>query len=99
MTIITQTHTIRLRERGQVTIPRAVREELAAREGDVLTLVQIGDLVLLTPRQSRVPALTEQFTAEMEKGEVSLSQLLQGLAEERATIHRERQQAQPESDA
>jgi bifunctional DNA-binding transcriptional regulator/antitoxin component of YhaV-PrlF toxin-antitoxin module len=93
MAIITQTHTIRLRERGQVTIPRAVREELAAREGDVLTLVQ------LTPRQSRVPALTEQFTAEMEKGEVSLSELLQGLAEERATIHRERQQAQPESDA
>jgi bifunctional DNA-binding transcriptional regulator/antitoxin component of YhaV-PrlF toxin-antitoxin module len=99
MTTTTHTYTVRLRERGQLTIPRAVRDKLVAKKGDVLTLVQIDDLVLLTPRQLRVPALTERFTAEMEKGDVSLSDLLQGLAEERAAIHRERQNADASSDS
>ena len=85
----TQTYTVRLRQRGQVTLPQAVRDKLAAKEGEVLTLVQIDDLLLLTPRQIRIPALTEQFTAEMEKDGVSLADLLQGLAEARAAIHQE----------
>jgi AbrB family looped-hinge helix DNA binding protein len=99
MTTTTQTYTVRLRERGQVTIPQPVRNKLVANEGDMLTLVQIDDLVLLTPRQLRLPALTEQFTAEMEKGNVSLADLLQGLAEERAALHQERQQPHPKSNA
>lgn len=56
----------------------------------MLTLVQIDDLILLTPRQARVPRLTERFTEEMEKANVSLADLLQGLAEERTAIHEER---------
>jgi AbrB family looped-hinge helix DNA binding protein len=91
MTITAQTYTVRLRERGQVTIPQEVRDKMAAREGEMLTLVQIDDLVLLTPRQMRMSALTEAFTAEMEKGHVSLADLLQGLAEERAAIYQEQQ--------
>lgn len=95
----TKTYTVRLRDRGQVTIPQPVRDKLLANEGDILTLIQVDDLVLLTPRQTRVPALTEQFSAEMEKGDVSLSDLLQGLAEERAAIEQERQTDHPASDA
>ncbi len=91
MTSTTQTYTVRLRERGQLTIPRPVREKLVANEGDILTLVQIDDIILFTPRSMRTPTLTEQFTAEMEKGHISLAELLQGLAEERAAIHHERQ--------
>ena len=83
MTTTTQSYTVRLRDRGQVTIPQEVRDELAAQEGDMLTLVRIDDLILLTPRQPRVAALTERFTAEMEKANISLAELLQGLAEER----------------
>ena len=78
-----QTYTVRLRERGQVTIPRLVREKLSAGEGDLLTLVQFDDLMLLTPRQPRVPALTEKFTAAMEEAQVTLADLLTALAEER----------------
>ena len=52
----TQTYTVRLRDRGQLTIPRDVRDKLMAEEGDVFTLLQIDDLMLLTRRQPRVPA-------------------------------------------
>jgi hypothetical protein len=65
----------------------------------MLTLIQIDDLVLLTPRQLRLSTLTEKFTAEMEKGNVSLADLLQGLTEEREAIHRERQEANNEADS
>jgi AbrB family looped-hinge helix DNA binding protein len=67
MPVITQTYTLRLRDRGQVTIPREVRDKLMAEAGDMLTLLQINDLMLLTRRQPRVPALTEHFTAESEQ--------------------------------
>ena len=83
MSTESQTYTIRLRDRGQVTIPRSVREKLSAEEGDLLTLVQIDDLMLLTPQRPQVPALTEKFTAIMEEEGVTLADLLTGLAEER----------------
>ena len=92
MPTVTQTYTVRLRDRGQVTIPRDVRDKLMAEEGELLTLLQIDDLMLLTRRQPRVPALTEQFTAEMENAGVSLADLLKGLSEEREAISRERPQ-------
>lgn len=84
-----QTRTVRLRERGQLTIPHDLREKLMAAGGEVLTLLQIGDLLLLTPRQPRVSRLSEQFTAEMDKAGVSLADLLVGLAEERQTSYQE----------
>lgn len=86
-----QTHAVRLRERGQITIPRNVRDHLMIAGGEVLTLLQTDDLILLTPRQSRVSRLSEQFTAEMDKVGLSLAELLASLAEERVPIHRERE--------
>jgi hypothetical protein len=57
-----------------------------------LTLLQVGDVVLLTPKQPQVPQLADRIAALMEKEEISLADLLLGLAEERAAIWRERQQ-------
>jgi len=87
----TETYAARLRPRGQVTIPQPVRESLSLNQGDILTVVQLGDTVLLTPQKLRTPALAEQFTQIMEDEGVTLADLLAGLAEERASIHRERQ--------
>lgn len=86
-----KTYTVRMRDRGQVTIPRAVRDKLKTGAGDVLTLLQLGDLMLLTPRQPRGPRLADQFAAEMEEAGVSLADLLSGLVEEREAINQERQ--------
>jgi antitoxin PrlF len=84
------TFTVRLRERGQLTLPQTVREKLAVDAGDVLTLVQIDDLALLTRRESLLPKLSEDFTAIMKEDGVSLADLLQGLEQEREQLWRER---------
>ena len=84
-------YVVRLRERGQLTLPQAVRRNLAVDEGDILTLVQIDDLAVLARRSSLLPKLSEEFTAIMKEDGVSLADLLQGLEQEREQIWRERQ--------
>jgi AbrB family looped-hinge helix DNA binding protein len=81
---------VRVRERGQITLPRSVRTSLAVETGDTLNLVQIDDIVLLSPRQAMIPGLSQEFTALMQEEGISLAALLQGLEEERQLIWQER---------
>jgi bifunctional DNA-binding transcriptional regulator/antitoxin component of YhaV-PrlF toxin-antitoxin module len=74
-----------------MTIPQPVRDALEISQGDILNLTQIGDVILLTPRQLRTPALAEQFTKMMEEEGVTLADLLAGLDEERKVSWHDRQ--------
>jgi AbrB family looped-hinge helix DNA binding protein len=87
-----KTYPVRLRDRGQITVPQAVRDKLAVAEGDMLTLLQIGDTVLLTSRHLQTPHLADRIATLIEQEKVSLADLLAGLAEEREAIQRERPQ-------
>jgi bifunctional DNA-binding transcriptional regulator/antitoxin component of YhaV-PrlF toxin-antitoxin module len=87
-----KTYPIRLRDRGQITVPQAVRESLAVADGDILTLLQVGEVVLLTPKQPQVPQLADKISALMEQEGINLADLLSGLAEEREAIRQARQQ-------
>ena len=60
---------VRVRERGQITLPQSVRTSLAVDTGDTLNLVQIDDIVILSPRQTMIPKLSQEFTALMEEKE------------------------------
>lgn len=84
--------TVRLRERGQITIPQTVRDKWAAKANDldVLNLIEIGDAVFLSPKKLLLPELSKQFSALMDEEGVSLADLLEGLAEERQAIYQER---------
>ena len=81
---------IRLRERGQITIPRSVREDLDLNEGDILNWVQIGDALVLSTRTLQVPGLADRIADLMDAEGVSLADLLSGLKEERESIWREK---------
>ncbi|WP_290883033.1 AbrB/MazE/SpoVT family DNA-binding domain-containing protein [Fischerella sp.] len=83
---------IRLQKEGQIIIPQAVQDYLSLTEGDTLILLQIGDLVLLTPKQPQVPQLADKIATLMENVGLDLSDLLEGLEIEREAIWQERQQ-------
>lgn len=87
-----KTYLVRLRSRGQITVPQAVRDNLNVTAGDVLTLLQVGDVIFFTPIQPQVPRLADKIVEMMEAKGVSLADLLAGLEEEREAIRRERQQ-------
>lgn len=86
-----RTYAIKMRERGQVTIPQSVRNSFAVEDGDVLTLIQFDNFIFLTPTQLQTPALAEQFSRLMDEENVSLADLLQGLAEERQASWKNRE--------
>lgn len=83
---------IRLEKEGQITVPQAVQDQLNLTEGDMLILLQISDLVLLTPKQPQVPQLADQITALREDEGVDLTDLLEGIETERKAIWQEQQQ-------
>lgn len=82
---------IRLQEQGQINVPKAVQDSLNLTEGDTLTLLQIGDLVLLTPKPPQVPQLADQIAALSEQANLSLAELLSGVEAEREAILHENQ--------
>ncbi len=82
---------IRLEKEGQITVPQAVQDQLNLTEGDTLTLLQIGDLVLLTPKNLQVSQLADQITAIREDEGVDLTDLLDGIKTERTAIWQEQQ--------
>lgn len=87
---IAESYAIRLRERGQITVPREVREQMDVAEGDWVNLVRIGEVYVLSPRALRVPHLADRIADLMEREGVSLADLLTGLDDERRAIEAER---------
>lgn len=81
-----KTFPIRLQDQGQITVPQVVQNDLNVTEGDILTMLQVGDLVLLTPRQPQVPQLADKIIAIMEDEGVSLTDLMAGVEAEREAI-------------
>ncbi|MCB8776890.1 AbrB/MazE/SpoVT family DNA-binding domain-containing protein [Planktothrix agardhii 1029] len=78
-----------LGQKGEITIPQVIQDSLNINEGDNLILLQIGDLIVLTPQQPQVPQLIDQIATLMENENVSLTDLLAGLEAEREMINRE----------
>jgi AbrB family looped-hinge helix DNA binding protein len=86
-----QAFSVSLQPQGQITVPLALQSQLNLSEGDQLTLLQVGDVILLTPKALQVPQLTEQIASLREAEGLSLSTLLEGLQTERQAMWAERQ--------
>jgi AbrB family looped-hinge helix DNA binding protein len=69
----------RIREKGQVTIPVDIRQALHLGRDSVLSVVKVGDGVLLTPKFSVFESTSAKFAkAAQEKG-ITLEGLLKDL--------------------
>lgn len=77
------TYPIKIRQRGQLTIPQQVREQWSTQKGDLITLVQFDEFAILAPTLLKTPSLARQFSQMMDEEGVSLADLLEGLNEER----------------
>lgn len=82
--------TVRLRGRGQVTIPATIRKELNLDDEAMLTIVKVGDVVVLTPRQLIGDAIAKKAARAMKKAGLRLEDLLADLDRQRDRYNRER---------
>jgi AbrB family looped-hinge helix DNA binding protein len=90
-----QTYPVRLRERGQITIPQSVRERLEMVEGEPLLLVELNGTLFLSRKELQVPRLADKIATMMEEAGVTLADLLEGLQDERRAIWEEHYAAAP----
>ena len=51
----------KMRERGQITIPKQIRESLGLKKGDVVDARIEGDCVVIMPRNLRHPKIGRNF--------------------------------------
>ena len=82
----TDTPTLRIGSKGTITFPARLRKRYNLEEGEVLTLVDLGEgSLLLRPKLSQVDRLSRQITRRLKKENVALDDLLLALDEERTT--------------
>lgn len=83
--------TIQIRGKGAVTIPVDLRRKYGLDEGDIITLIDLGDgSFLLTPKVTKVDRLGDRVAQAMAKEGISLDEILTALDEERERYYQER---------
>ena len=83
-------NTIQIRKKGSLTLPAELREKYDLDEGDVFTLIDLGEgSFLLTPRLSQVNRLGDRVAEILKEEGVSQEELLNALDEERQRYYRE----------
>ncbi len=78
-----QSARIQMAQRGVMTLPKPLRDQYGLKEGDDLSLIDLGGAFLLTPGRLQVDALAERVNRRLaQKGETMRSMLM-ALREER----------------
>jgi len=81
---------VQVRERGQFTIPAEIRQEMGIKDGDVFSLLRLGDTLIATRQRLVVPEIAETIEAIMQKEGVTLEDLLADLDRQRKIYVREK---------
>lgn len=78
-----------IRGRGQLTIPKEVREKGALYDGEAVTIIPVGDSILVTPKKLGLDQARREIRKLMKRAGITLDDLIEGLKEERVKLHKE----------
>lgn len=82
--------TTRLGERGTMTLPKEYRDAVNLDTGAPMTILRIGDGLLLVPEQKRFEQLCESLSARLENAGITEVALQSTLPEVREELTRKR---------
>ena len=78
--------TLQIRRKGTVTLPASLRKKYKLEEGQILTLIDLGEgTILLTTKISQVDKLADQIAEGFKRENITFDDLLQALDEVRKT--------------
>lgn len=78
--------TLQIRRKGTVTLPASLRKKYKLEEGQILTLINLGEgTILLTTKVSQVDKLADQIAEGFKRENITFDDLLQTLDEVRKT--------------
>jgi AbrB family looped-hinge helix DNA binding protein len=81
--------TTEIKARGQVTIPKKIRVTSHLEEGQVVSIIPVGDSVIITPKRLELEEARREIKKIVKASGLSLEDLLAGLEEEREKLYRE----------
>lgn len=88
---MTNSTSIQIRSKGTVTLPIELRRKYGLDEGDIITLIDLGDgSFLLTPIVTQVDRFGDRVAIAMAEAGVSEEDVLTTLDEERERYYQER---------
>jgi bifunctional DNA-binding transcriptional regulator/antitoxin component of YhaV-PrlF toxin-antitoxin module len=78
-----------VKSRGQLTIPKKIREAGYMEEGQNVTIIPIGDSLLVTPKSLKLEDARRELKRILKSSGLSLKDLLAGLDDARARTYGE----------
>ena len=79
------TFQVQVVRRGIITLPKELRDHNNIEEGDMLTLIDLGDgVVVMSPQRSRVDEIANKLAKEWQDSGETLESMLTTLREVRA---------------
>ena len=80
---------VRIQEKGQVTLPAAVRRRLGLKKGDLVAVTETAEGILITPQAVVVNRALDKLGAILHEQGLSLAELIESGRTERAALIRE----------
>ncbi len=81
--------TAEVKARGQLTIPKNIRAKGHLEEGQVVSVIPVGDSVIITPRRLELDEARRQIKRIMKSAGLSAEDVLTGIKEEREKLFKE----------
>jgi AbrB family looped-hinge helix DNA binding protein len=78
-----------IKARGQLTIPKKIREMCDLEEGQAVSIIPIGNAFIITPQRLALDDVRKKIKKMLKNSGVSIEDLLTGLKEERKGLFSE----------
>ena len=83
--------TLQIRSKGTITLPASLRKKYKLEEGEVLTIIDLGEgTFLLKPKASQIDKLSKRAARVLKEDNVSLEDIFETLDEEHQKYYEEK---------
>ena len=79
--------TAEIKSRGQLTIPKKIRVMSRLEEGQVVSIIPVGDSVIITPKRLELDEARREIKRILKEAGMTSEDLLVGLKEEREKLY------------
>lgn len=81
--------TTEIRHRGQLTIPKKIRNLSHLEEGQVVSIIPVGDSVIIAPKKLTLDEARRQLRKILKESGLSVEETIKALKEEREILYEE----------
>lgn len=78
-----------IKSRGQLTIPKKIREMSHLEEGQVVSIIPVGDSIIITAKRLELDDARRELRKILKASGLSAEDLIAGIKEERERLYQE----------